>query len=202
MPKLSYVSSFMAKWGRNFFHKFRVKIRKQKVVLESFVECDNEENTRRYFEARHQLNELLVHEEVYWKQQANSFWLEDGDSNSKFFHAFANARKKINHVSQLTDDHGEVVSQHDDMCRTVKTYFRVVFENAEDEQNYEDDATVAVVSNAQNEALVAEYSFEEFECAIQQMHPDKASGPDGLNPAFYQHFWKVMGKEIFQYYKG
>ncbi|KAL8118342.1 hypothetical protein AgCh_016030 [Apium graveolens] len=29
------------------------------------------------------------------------------------------------------------------------------------------------------------------------MHPDKASGPDGLNPAFYQHFWKLLGPEVY-----
>lgn len=29
------------------------------------------------------------------------------------------------------------------------------------------------------------------------MHPDKASGPDGLNPAFFQQFWAMLGKEVF-----
>lgn len=29
------------------------------------------------------------------------------------------------------------------------------------------------------------------------MHPDKVSGPDGLNPGFFQHFWDLIGKEVF-----
>lgn len=30
------------------------------------------------------------------------------------------------------------------------------------------------------------------------MYPDKSSGLDGLNPAFYQSFWKVPGRKVFQ----
>ncbi|KAK2424247.1 hypothetical protein QL285_034627 [Trifolium repens] len=30
------------------------------------------------------------------------------------------------------------------------------------------------------------------------MHPDKAPGPDGFNPAFYQHFWELCGDDIFE----
>jgi hypothetical protein len=29
------------------------------------------------------------------------------------------------------------------------------------------------------------------------MHPDKALGPDGFNPTFYQHFWNVCGDDIY-----
>ena len=29
------------------------------------------------------------------------------------------------------------------------------------------------------------------------MHPDKAGGPDGLNPAFFQQFWPILGKEVY-----
>lgn len=39
-----------------------------------------------------------------------------------------------------------------------------------------------------NERLTAPFTAEEFKRAIFQMHLDEASGPDGMNPAFYQNF--------------
>lgn len=57
------------------------------------------------------------------------------------------------------------------------------------------------VSEEQNTRLVEEFSFAEFTNAIKEMHPDKASGPDGLNPAFFQSFWAIMGQEVFKYCK-
>ena len=120
----------MAKWGRNFFHKFRNKIKKKKEEFAMLVNCEDEEGVRKYFEASTQLNDLLLQEELYWKQRAKAFWLEDGDSNTKFFHAFANSRKKINHVTRLKTDAGEIVSNHEEMCHVVSDYFHGVFGNA------------------------------------------------------------------------
>ncbi|KAL8148089.1 hypothetical protein AgCh_005434 [Apium graveolens] len=37
------------------------------------------------------------------------------------------------------------------------------------------------VSEEHNKRLTEEFSFEEFTVAVKQMHPDKASGPDGLS---------------------
>ena len=28
------------------------------------------------------------------------------------------------------------------------------------------------------------------------MHPDKSLGPDGMNPAFYQKIWHIVGDDI------
>jgi len=47
-------------------------------------------------ELNNHLNSLLHQEEHFWKQRAKIYWLSDGDANTSFFHAFANARKKWN----------------------------------------------------------------------------------------------------------
>lgn len=44
--------------------------------------------------------------------------------------------------------------------------------------------------------LTASFTAEVVKAAIFSMHPDKSSGPDGMNPTFYQKFWKIIGNDI------
>lgn len=55
----------------------------------------------------------------------------------------------------------------------------------------------AVIIEELNMKLTSEFIFEEFSNAIKQMHRDKSAEPDGLNPAFYQHFWNLFGNDVF-----
>lgn len=66
LPKLLFVSLFMSKWGRNFFHKFREKIKKQKSIVDELVNCEDDVSVRRYSEERRKPDKLMVHEEEYW----------------------------------------------------------------------------------------------------------------------------------------
>lgn len=63
------VSTFMQKWWNIFFNKFREKIRKQKVLLELYVEGGDEESSKRYFKQKQKLKNLLIHEELSWKHR-------------------------------------------------------------------------------------------------------------------------------------
>ncbi|XP_074356683.1 uncharacterized protein LOC141696441 [Apium graveolens] len=151
LPKLMSISSFMAKWGRNFFHKFRDKVKKQKAILNELIDRSDEEGVRCYFGERRKLEELLLHEEQYWKQRAKAFWLTEGDTNSKFFHATTSKRKKSNFISHLVNNENEIISSHDDMCREAVEYFKSVFTGANSSSVNVDDEVDRVISDAQNE---------------------------------------------------
>lgn len=122
---------------------------------------------------------------------------------TKIFHssATATARKKANKISFLLDKNGVRMEDHEGMCEVLRDYFTSLFTV---EERHDIDMGVSghrSVSTAQNTKLTTEFSFEEFTTVVKQMHPDKASGPDGLNPAFFfQSFWSIMGKEVFKYY--
>lgn len=106
-------------------------------------------------------------------------------------------RKKSNHISFLKNNDGEVVSNHAGMCNIVRDYFNSVFAGSNASICMSEPVDEHVVTDSQNSKLVAELTYEEFSLDVNQMHPDKASGPDGLNPAFFQHFWKLLGREVF-----
>lgn len=72
------------------------------------------------------------------------------------------------------------------MAGIVLNYFSNLFTGVAPEEDFEHMDCPRQFTAEQNAQLVEDLTFEEFTIAIKQMHPDKASGPDGLNPAFFR----------------
>lgn len=201
LPKLLELSDFMGKWGKRFFNKFREKIQKQKDIPCLFEDCADEYQMKRYFEKKGKLEELLMQEEIYWKQRAKSFWLMEGDTNSRFFHAYATTRKKKNSINHLVDDNGVVVTEHEGMCRVVEEYFVKLFsqDDMPREENFLSYDTV--ISEMDNTKLVKEFTFE-FSVAVNQMHQIRVQGQMALIQPFIRIFGSCWVKKCFNVVKG
>ena len=55
------------------------------------------------------------------------------------------------------------------------------------------------VSNEQNTELLFPFTEDEIQEALFTMHPDKSPGPDGMNPTFFQQFWRIIGKDVTRF---
>lgn len=62
-----------------------------------------------------------------------------------------------------------------------------------------DGEVVNRISQEDNDVLMAEVTREEVKHAIFAMHPDKAPGLDGLNPAFFQVSWSIMEGDVVNF---
>lgn len=61
--------------------------------------------------------------------------------------------------------------------------------------------TVQSVSKDLNQELMVPVTKEEVKEAVFSMHPEKSSGLDGLNPAFFQTYWDIMGDDMSNFCK-
>ncbi len=51
-----------------------------------------------------QLGKAILEEEILWKARARQQWLKEGDDNTKFFHAVANGRRRVNTIGAVEDE--------------------------------------------------------------------------------------------------
>lgn len=77
------------------------------------------------------LDDLLESEELWWSQRSRVLWLKNGDKNTKFFHQKASQRKSGNWIDSIYDDHGERVSEEDDIENVFTNYFVDLFTSSE-----------------------------------------------------------------------
>lgn len=87
----------------------------------------DEEGLQFYFQERRKLDDLLLHKELYWQQRAKAFWLKEGYTNSKYFHAHATSRKELIRIQFLKNNDGIAVTGHAEMCTSVSEYYKEVF---------------------------------------------------------------------------
>nr|DAD34710.1 TPA_asm: hypothetical protein HUJ06_005350 [Nelumbo nucifera] len=178
----------LAKWGSGLNQKFTRDIAQCKAVIERLRDNSIPSDIETVKEKKIEFLKLLGQEEDYWRQRSKSFWLHDGDANTKYFHAVASTRKMTNRILRLMDDEGNWRDDPSSLCQVVQDYFRKLFSLSSSHAIDGFDFVDCKVSNSNNEKLLSPFSFEEFKEVVFQMHPDKSPGPDGLNPAFYQNF--------------
>lgn len=184
-------------WGRNIKNRFMRDIRrcKQDILLLLFNHDHESEALLKATKAK--LGGLLLQEESFWRQRAKTHRLQEGDSNTKFFHAMATNRKRRNVIKQLDNGVGNVIVDQGGMCNVAKEYFQNLFFGGSCSYNLVLDVVNPRVSMEDNNRLTQPFTMEEFRLALFQMHPDKSPDPDGLNAAFYQRFWNLCGDDIF-----
>ena len=198
LTKLNHCIEDISSWSRNITPNFRQQINKQCSEIEDFWNSSDDASDPRLATMQSKLASLLLQEESYWKQRSKIiFWLADGDTNNKFFHASTSARKRKNMVNKLLDNSGNWVTSHEDLCTLVHNYFTSLFRVQQGDLHPIISCVQPRISDEDNSMLTQQFTMQEFKEAIFNMHPDKSPGPDGLNPTFYHIFWEDIGDEIF-----
>lgn len=84
----------------------------------------------------------------------------------------------------------------DDLAGLAMNYFTNIFTSNGSCMGNELSGLQCKITTECNAFLLSPFSVDEVREAIFSMAPDKSPGPDGFNPAFYQHFWPEIGADV------
>lgn len=140
-------------------------------------------------------------EENIWQQKARIDWLKLGDSNTKFFHAYAKMRKSANAIHRLTREDGSICLGQTQIKKEVREFYTKLMGTAAQELLMVDKRVVErgpKLTAPQQQMLNAACSAQEVHEALFSMDSNKAPGVDGFNVYFFKKSWSIIGQEVTQ----
>lgn len=140
--------------------------------------------------------QVLVQEELLWYQKSRSKWLLHGDRNTKFFHGVTAIRRRRNSFDMLQDAEGNWVGDPGNLETLVTTYFRNLFTEEGGREGSCIMGAFPILSNDELTMIEREVSKSDIFNVVNHMGAFKAPGPDGLQAAFFQSQWQVVGDSL------
>lgn len=108
-------------------------------------------------ELKGKINDTLLKEEAYWRQRSKTYWLRDGDRNTKYFHAVASSRKRQNSVKKLRKEDDTYAETQEEICEVARLYFSELFLNHQGTYDTALDTIQPCISEVDNLGLAGSF---------------------------------------------
>jgi len=143
------------------------------------------------------LQNLQKYRNIYWKKRFTANKIKLGDENTKFFHAMATISYRKNAISQLKDDNGNWVVDHDGKAALLfLAYKNRMGVSLQPQLRFDLDQLIHL--NVDLSSLVEPFTKEEIDQIVKHMPADKAPGPDGFNGLFLKKCWPLIKEDFYK----
>lgn len=111
IKRLKLVKEKIKEWNQTSFknifsEKSRVEVELEALnILLISAGMSNQDFKKEKF-LKSELSDLLLREEIYWKDKSMEYWINDGDFNTKYFHASVKAKRSMNKINCIKDSQG------------------------------------------------------------------------------------------------
>ncbi|KAJ4798488.1 RNA-directed DNA polymerase (reverse transcriptase)-related family protein [Rhynchospora pubera] len=133
--------------------------------------------------------------ESRWRQRSRARWLNNGDRNTKYFHALASSRNRAKHVSKLLVQ-GAQLTDFTRICDAFTSYYIQLLGTEANTSSF-DPAALYTTPDVDLSSLASPFTRAEIKRAVFSLSNDKCSGPDGVPNEFYKLNWDLVKQNLF-----
>lgn len=204
--KLRCLKNKLKEWNWSTFGDLKIKIEQLKAQhahLETLLQdMWSEQNDETLHRVSEELRQNLAWEAELLQQKTRASWLQEGDRNTKFFHALIKARRSKNNIALHRPD-GENITDPSQICNLAASHFDHLFTAtpyAMTEELF--DSYPATVSALQNDLICTLPSKQEIWEAVCSLSADSAPGVDGFTGHFFHGCWKIIQSDVVDMVRG
>ncbi|XP_077224226.1 uncharacterized protein LOC143857676 [Tasmannia lanceolata] len=203
--KLRFVKHNLKVWSKQQNHLNqgrKVWLENRLKELIALEECglSSEVDWAEMGKAKQEHKELLLREEISWRQRSRVRWLKEGDKNSAFFHAMASVRRRTNRIESLSVN-GLRRNTKEDVSSAIVDFYTKLYASEGSLRPIPEGVEFNSLNLEASSSLEQPFSEEEIEKGLFSIPKDKAPGPDGFCLAFFQSCWSVVKRDIFRFFK-
>ncbi|XP_060202918.1 uncharacterized protein LOC132631354 [Lycium barbarum] len=195
------VGRALSKWSRDTYGD----IFKQIATLEEVVQVHEQEfeqnptglNRERLQRVQADLIRFYAIEEKFWRQKAGMLWFQDGDRNTKFFHAHVNGKRIKLQLQRIQDHTGTWLDTEEEIAQEAIRFFSDQFKEENNPTDFSMlDKIPKMVTEEQNQQLYEMPDEAEVKRAVFGLNADSAGGPDGFTGRFFQACWEIIANDL------
>ncbi|PKU64182.1 integrator complex subunit 11 [Dendrobium catenatum] len=176
-------------------------LKKEIEELQMEESVDQDFPQEKFFLLRSKVNEYnctLARLSTWWRQRAKARWIGEGDTNSNFFHAFANGCRNGNLIKQIKDGMGYLVEEPERIREIFTEFFNRKWRlRSCCLQGWPPNPKS--LRQSESEFLSSDFRLEELELVIKELGNNVAPGVDGITySSFIKAYWKTIGEDVWK----
>uniref|UniRef100_A0A2N9HXJ9 Reverse transcriptase domain-containing protein n=1 Tax=Fagus sylvatica TaxID=28930 RepID=A0A2N9HXJ9_FAGSY len=211
VQKLKSLKVDLRRWNKETFGDVNVRKHDLQAQIQDF---DFLEETRPLSEEegvakehlKAELENVLLLEEIKWRQTSRATWLREGDKNTKFFHRVANSNRRFNSIDHLmvngtvSIDHlmvnGTVTTDQSEIGEELVSFYKGLFSDDEVRRPLLDGLEFSSIEETDRIILDRQFTEDEVWGVVRNMSGEKAPGPDGFSLVFFQSCWDIIKQDV------
>ncbi|XP_060181837.1 uncharacterized protein LOC132611422 [Lycium barbarum] len=202
--KLKNLGRRLSKWSIEEIGDVNENADEWEAKMEFLEEMDLIDNSKT---SREELNKGHA-EYVYWlnkqesilKQKSHIRWFEEGERNTKYFHAVIIERRRKLEISRIMNNKGNWISGEDKIANKPVRYFEKLFNLRESNVDPQIlDCIPECITDDNNNYMMSCSEEEEIKDVVFNMSTDSAAGPDRYSRIFYYCCWDIITREVVEF---